>query len=56
MVYVIMGGPATGKGTRANILSKKLGIPHIATGAMLREAAKEDESLAKFLATRKVGN
>lgn len=49
MVYIMMGGPATGKGTRSKILSEKLGIPHIATGAMLREAAEEDEVLRKRL-------
>ncbi len=49
MIYIMMGGPATGKGTRSKILSKKLGVPHIATGAMLREEAKEDESLNKWL-------
>lgn len=49
MIYIIMGGPATGKGTRSKLLSKKLNVPHIATGAMLREEAKEDESLNKWL-------
>ncbi len=49
MVYVMMGGPATGKGTRSSILSKKLGIPHIATGAMLRKEAEVDSSLNKWL-------
>ena len=54
MVYIMMGGPATGKGTRSSILSKELGIPHIATGAMLREAAKEDEALNKWLEAGKL--
>ena len=49
MVYIMMGGPATGKGTRSKILSEKLGIPHIATGEMLRQEALEDESLNKWL-------
>ena len=54
MVYIMMGGPATGKGTRSSILSKELGIPHIATGSMLREAAKEDEALNKWLEAGKL--
>ena len=49
MVYIMMGGPATGKGTRSKILSEKLGIPHIATGEMLREASEEDEELKAWL-------
>ncbi len=54
MIYIIMGGPATGKGTRSTFLSKELGIPHIATGAMLREEAINDEKLAKLLKTGKL--
>lgn len=49
MIYVIMGGPATGKGTRSKVLSKELGVPHISTGSILRREALEDEKLAKSL-------
>lgn len=42
MIYVILGGPATGKGTRSDILSEKLQIPHISTGEILRIAAERD--------------
>ena len=45
MVYVITGGPATGKGTRSDILAKALNIPHISTGDILREVAKKDENM-----------
>lgn len=38
MVFVLVGAPGTGKGTRAKILSEKFNIPHISTGAILRES------------------
>ena len=43
MIYILTGGPATGKGTRSDILAKALNIPHISTGDMLREKAQKDE-------------
>lgn len=38
MRMLIMGAPGSGKGTQSEILVKKLGIPTISTGAMLRAA------------------
>ncbi len=49
MVYIITGGPATGKGTRSEILSKALNIPHIATGDLLRDVAKNNKEIAAKL-------
>lgn len=37
MIYVILGAPGSGKGTRSEILKDKLGITHISTGSMIRE-------------------
>ena len=39
---IVLGGPAAGKGTQAEMLSKALGIPHISTGELLRERAPAD--------------
>ncbi len=45
MIYIITGGPATGKGTRSDILAKALGIAHISTGEILREVAKTNSEI-----------
>lgn len=37
MKLVIFGPPSAGKGTQAQKLSKRYGIPHVATGDLLRE-------------------
>lgn len=49
MIYVMIGGPATGKGTRSDILANALNIPHISTGEILREVAKKDEAMQEKL-------
>lgn len=50
MVYILTGGPATGKGTRSDILSKALNIPHISTGDILREVATKNNEIKEKLA------
>ena len=49
MIYIITGGPATGKGTRANILSKKINVPHISTGDLLRKESEKNKEIAEKL-------
>lgn len=40
-VIVLLGAPGSGKGTQAEILRERLGIPHIATGDLFREALRQ---------------
>ena len=40
MKLILLGAPGAGKGTQAEIISKKLGIPTISTGNILREAIR----------------
>lgn len=47
MRIVLLGPPASGKGTQANVLSQRYGIPKISTGDMLREARAQGTTLGK---------
>ncbi|MEG2348684.1 MAG: nucleoside monophosphate kinase [Clostridia bacterium] len=49
MIYILTGGPATGKGTRSDILARYLEIPHISTGEILRNVSKTDAKMAEML-------
>ena len=40
MKLIFLGPPGAGKGTQAERVSEKLGIPTISTGAIIREALK----------------
>ena len=45
MRLVLLGAPGSGKGTQANFLVGDFAIPHISTGDILREAAKNGTPL-----------
>ena len=44
---LLLGPPGAGKGTQADLLSKALGIPHVSTGAMLRDHVSRGTELGK---------
>jgi adenylate kinase len=47
MRVVLVGPPASGKGTQAHILVQKLGVPQVSTGDMLRAARAAGTELGK---------
>jgi adenylate kinase len=52
MRLILLGAPGAGKGTQANFLCQKYGIPQVSTGDMLRAAVKADTPLG--VAAKKV--
>lgn len=44
---VLLGPPGAGKGTQAQVLSERLGVPAISTGEMLREAVADESELGR---------
>ena len=48
MNIVFLGPPGSGKGTQAVKLAKKLGVAHLSTGDVLRDAVKKGTSLGKL--------
>lgn len=45
MRIVLLGPPGSGKGTQAALLVEQLEVPHISTGAILRDATKKGTQL-----------
>ena len=45
---ILLGPPGAGKGTQAQIISEKLGLPHISSGDIFRENLKSQTELGKL--------
>ena len=48
---VLLGAPGSGKGTQAALLSRRLGVPAISTGELLREAVLAGNPLGQRVAS-----
>jgi len=44
-VLVLLGGPGSGKGTQAAVLTERLGLPQVATGDLFRAAVRDGSPL-----------
>lgn len=56
-LYIFLGGPGSGKGTQAELLSEKLHIPHISTGQLFRAHLEKKTQLGlKVEETMKKGD
>ncbi|MEG0320840.1 MAG: nucleoside monophosphate kinase, partial [Oscillospiraceae bacterium] len=51
MKLILLGAPGAGKGTQAEVLSKRLNIPTISTGNILRAAVKAGTPLGLTVKT-----
>ena len=49
MNLIIIGPQASGKGTQAEFIAEKLGIPHISTGDVFRQEVSSGSELSKIL-------
>jgi len=52
MILIFLGKPGSGKGTQANLVSKKIKIPVISMGEILRNIEKQKTLLARIVRQR----
>ena len=45
MYILVLGAPGAGKGTQADIISREMGLPHIASGDLFRQALEKKTQL-----------
>ncbi len=45
MHIIMLGAPGAGKGTQADILAKELGLTHVASGDLFRQALEEESEI-----------
>jgi len=54
MNIVLLGSPASGKGTQAEILCRKFGLYHLSTGDIARSLAAKDERIKEIINSGKL--
>ena len=47
MFFILLGAPGAGKGTQADIIVREMGLPHVASGDLFRQALKNATPLGK---------
>jgi adenylate kinase len=47
--FIFLGPPGAGKGTQAKRMAKQLGVPHLSTGDMMRDAVARGTELGKIV-------
>jgi adenylate kinase len=50
-IVLLLGAPGAGKGTQARFLSETLGVPHVASGDLLREHRRQGTELGRAAQT-----
>jgi adenylate kinase len=48
MIVIVLGPPGAGKGTQCVGLAARLGVPHVSTGDLLREAISRGTPLGEL--------
>jgi adenylate kinase len=54
MNIILLGAPASGKGTQAEMLTKKLGLYHFQTGELCRNLAKKNKRIREIVTSGKL--